>query len=554
MDTNSRQHQTDSHDGERRRQGEPAARVTDLPQLRKQSYAPAAGHRQGRTPLSHAIAIARRNLALLVVCITVVPAAALVFSLAQSKEYTASASLLFRDPGLDQKLFGSSFFEQAEDPERAAATNLRLVSLREVSERTARSLRRPDLTADVIERNVHVSPAGESDIIAVQAVADFPQLAARIANTFAREYIAFRRQADRAKVREAQQLVQERLDELSSEESLGTAGRSLKERSRELEILAALQTGNAELVQPAKPPEEASSPKMSRNLAIGILLGVLLGVGLALLREQLDRRLKDLDEVTRVFDLPVLAMIPDSRNTSRGQPGVNLASSRSAADAFLMLRTNLRYFNIDHEVRSILVTSAGSQDGKTTVSWGLAVAEARAGKKVLLIEGDLRRPTLASQLGLSTGPGLSLVLSGAFPAGEALQKVLDVDVLVAGPHPPNPAELLESQRMRELVHWAEAQYDRVVIDSPPAAAVADAIPLVSEVTGVVVVVRLGRSRQDAAERLHDQLVNIDAPILGVVANSVPARARDDYDSAERPLFEEPAGAVENPSPVQSKNA
>jgi uncharacterized protein involved in exopolysaccharide biosynthesis len=316
--------------------------MNDAPPVRKQSYASGGGPSQDRTPLSSAIAIARRNLVLLVVCITAVPGAALVFSLAQDKEYTASASLLFRDPGLDQKLFGSSFFEEAEDPARAAATNLRLVSLREVAERTAQSLDTPGITADVIEQQVEVSPEGESDIIAVGAVADDPQLAARIANSFARKYIDFRREADRAKVREAQQLVQARLDELSSEELVDTAGRSLRERSRELEILAALQTGNAELVQRARPPESASAPLLKRNVAVGILLGVLLGAGLALLREQLDRRLKDLDDVAGVFDLPVLATIPESRAITRGQPGLALASAGAQGDAFLMLRTNLR--------------------------------------------------------------------------------------------------------------------------------------------------------------------------------------------------------------------
>jgi succinoglycan biosynthesis transport protein ExoP len=523
-----------------------------VPQIRTQPSAPGAGSSQERTPLSHAIAIARRNLVLLLVCITVVPAAALAFSLTQTKEYTASVSLLFRDPGLDKKLFGSAFFEEAEDPERAAATNLRLVSLREVAERTARSLDRPGVTADVIQSSLKVTPEGPSDIIALETVAETPQLAARIANTFARKFIAFRREADRANVREAQQLVQARLDQLSEDELIESPGRTLSERSRELEILAALQTGNVELVQAAEPPEKASSPQLKRNVAVGIFLGLLLAVGLALLREQLDRRLKDLDDVAGVFDLPVLATIPESRAISRGQPGLGLASAGSQGDAFLMLRTNLRYFNIDHEVRSILVTSAGSLDGKTTVSWGLAVAEARAGQKVLFIEGDMRRPTVASQLGLSQGPGLSLVLAGAFAAGEALQKVLDVDVLVAGPQPPNPAELMESQRMRELVHWGETHYDRVVIDSAPAAVVADAIPLVSEVTGVVVVVRLGRSRHDAAERLRDQLVNIDAPTLGVVVNSVPERARTHYYAAQRPAFIEPASTVET-EPVEAKN-
>ena len=176
-----------------------------------------------------------------------------------------------------------------------------------------------------------------------------------------------------------------------------------------------------------------------------------------------------------------------------------------------MLRTNLRYFNVDEELNSILVMSAAPEDGKTSIAWNLARAEARAGKRVLCIEADLRRPTLATRLDVAADGGLSLILAGVMDPGEALTTVSGADVITAGPLPPNPAELIESQRMRKLIQWGEEHYDRVIIDTPPAAVVADAIPLVPMVSGVVIVVRLGHSHRDAVERLRTQLATSTRP-------------------------------------------
>ncbi|HEX2071121.1 MAG TPA: polysaccharide biosynthesis tyrosine autokinase [Thermoleophilaceae bacterium] len=480
---------------------------------------------RGQATVDRLLTIARRNLRLLLVCLLVVPAVALIYSLAQDKEYTASASLLFRDPGLDDALLGDAVFDQDDDPERTAATNLRLVSLRQISGRTAEALPGSGLTADEIADKVTVSPQGESDLIAVEAVDGSPQVAARLANTFANEYIEFRRDADRAKIAEAEALVNEQLQRLGPEGAATADGAQLEQRARELEIMASLQTGNAELVQPAEPPSSASSPKPARNLALGLLLGIFLGGSLTFLREQLDRRLKDPAEAADVFGLPVLAVIPESRAISTfgleedAPPGPE-------AEAFRMLRANLRYFNVDRDVKSILVTSAAPQDGKTTVSWNLALAEAQAGKRVLYVEADLRRPTLATQLQIPAREGLSLVLAGMVEVGKATRSVQGVDVLLAGPLPPNPTELLESQRMRELIQWGERSYDRVIIDTPPAAVVADAVPVMSQVNGVLIVVRVQRSQRDAAEHLREQLANIGAPVLGLAVNGVTMRPRN----------------------------
>lgn len=507
---------------------------------------PTEGGRGGT--LERVIRIARRNTGLILLCVVLVPAVALAVALLQSKEYTASASLLFRDPGLDQKFTGTPFFQQGEDEARLAATNLRLASLDSVATLTARKIAKPGFGWEDVSNAVEVAAEGQSDLVSIKATDHDPRFAARLANTFAGEYVLFRREADRAKVREALSLVERRLEAMTPEERAGRAGQDLQDSARQLQLLTALQTGNAELVQRARPPTSASSPKPVRSLVLGLGLGLLLAVAFTLIREQLDRRLRDASDVADVLDVPVLAAIPDNRAASRyatsTEDQLEWLHSEASLDteAFLMLRTNLRYFNVDEELNSILVMSASPEEGKTLISWNLARAEARAGKRVLHIEADLRRPTLGSQLGIAGNGGLSLVLAGVTDPGDAVTTISGVDVIMAGPLPPNPAELIESQRMRELIHWGEGYYDRVIVDTPAAAVVADAIPLVPVVSGVVLVVRLGHSRRDAVERLRTQLSNVNAPILGVVLNGTVFR-RNAYQYAQRPLTEVPAEDV-----------
>jgi capsular exopolysaccharide synthesis family protein len=481
-----------------------------------------------RPAFERGLAFARRNLLLLAICIVTVPAVALVYSLLQTAQYTASASLLFGSTSLDQRLQSSSLSDEA-DPERVAATNLKLVALRRIAVLTADAIDQPGLTADEVDDKIEVNPEGESDLLSVEATDESPEFAAELANTFARQYIAFRRNTDRAKVIRGQALIDAQLEELSPAARVSEVGQNLEQRRRQFEVLGALQTGNAELVQPAAAPDSPSSPQTQRNLALGILLGIFLAIGLALLREQLDRRVRDIDDVEALFGLPVLGTIPQSRVIPELGPGAELAPTGMEGEAFRMLRANLRYFNVDREISTILVTSAAPQDGKTTVSWNIALADARAGDRVLLLEADLRRPTIVENLDIPTPEkGLSLVLAGVCKAEDAVQGVHGVHLLPAGPLPPNPAELIESQQMGDLLAWAEREYDRVIIDTPPAAVVADALSLFGRVGGVVIVTRLQQSQRGAAEHLHDQLTNTGAPVLGIVVNGVQPPPESSY--------------------------
>jgi len=275
-------------------------------------------------------------------------------------------------------------------------------------------------------------------------------------------------------------------------------------------------------------------------------VGLLLGFGVAFLLERLDRRIREPKDLEAIYGLPLLGVVPESdalSRSGRGKKGVREVLPAGEAEAFHLIRAHLRYFNVDRELRTLLVASAAPGDGKTTVARHLASAAARMGSRVLLLEADLRRPTIAQHLDIQSGPGVSDVLIGAESLSEATQMIdLDqssgdksrgrtLDVLVAGAAlPPNPGELIESHAMESLLEQAKAKYDLVVIDTPPLTAVSDAFPLLRKVDGVIIVGRVGRNRRDVAQRLHETLTGAGAPLLGVVANGFKQGRRGGYGS------------------------
>jgi capsular exopolysaccharide synthesis family protein len=511
----------------------------------------AQAHTDSGVDLAQLLRALRRRAWVITLMLVVVTGGALGLSLAQQKQYTASTALLFRDPGLDEQLFNSSAFAPSTDPTRQAATNVALVSLRTVADRTAARLHN-GMTGEDIASEVTVTPRGQSDVVDISATDPSPRRAATLANALAEDYITFRRDADRAKIRQAEVLVERQLADLGASRSNQAERRSLQNRAEQLQILSSLQTGNAELVQPATAPTSPSSPRVVRNTIVGGILGLALGLGLALLLERLDRRIKDVDELEEIFGLPVLSAIPESRSLADAERvqarggGTSEPLSAVESETFRMLRARLRYFNVDRDISSLLITSSAPQDGKTTISWHLGLAAASTeGAKVLILESDLRRPAIAKTHNLRFMPGLAEVLTHRVNLEQAVQTVpiafgnrgaaaaARVDVIVSGAVPPNPAELLESDRMAELLKYLATKYDLVLIDTAPASVVSDGIPLMKQVSGVLVVCRLGKTTRDAARHLRDQLTGLGAPTLGVVANR--ARSRTEAYYGYRPI-------------------
>jgi polysaccharide biosynthesis transport protein len=485
----------------------------------------------------------RRRWRMIVACVLLGLAASIVLSLGQQREYTATASILFRDPGIDQQLFGYSAFLPSIDQPSQAATNIALVSLPTVESRTSSALH---MSSSAVRSAISVSGVGQSNIAQINATEPDPALAARIATTYAQQYVLFRQETDRAQIFRAQEFVEKQLQALPLAERSGTVGQGLQTRANQLTELSALQTGNAEVVQPAAVPTSPSAPHTKRNAVIGCFIGLLLGLGLAFLAERFDRRIRDCSELEEVYGVGVLGDVPFSRAlATRGlerRPG-------ASGEAFGILRARLRYFHVDHDVRSLLITSALPHEGKTTIAVNLAIAEAAAGStRTVLVEADLRHPKLASRLGLPTGPGLTEILTRKANLKAALRHVhvpgaagsngavAGFAVITAGAMPPNPIEALESHAMVDLLTVLSEQFDLVILDTSPSSVVPDAIPLMRLVTGVIIVARKNVITRDAARHLRDQLTKLRAPTLGVVANEMSANAPGyrDYVAATQP--------------------
>jgi succinoglycan biosynthesis transport protein ExoP len=504
--------------------------VTDGPNadlLGRAREAPLDGHAQddgqGKT-LATFLRVLRRRWAVIAVCALAACGAAVALTAMQEKEYESSAKILFRDPGLEQIAMGAS---GPEDPLRAATTNLELGELRVVAARTAKRLQSPGVDPDEVSSSVSVDASSDSDLAEVSATTRDPVLSARMANIFAEEYIAFRVDSDRARVSEATDEIRLQLAGLSPVDQEGPIGDRLRRQEQRLDSLATLMTRNVELVESARPERSAVSPRPRRNAAVGLLLGLLLGFALMFLLEQFDRRLREPDDAEEAFGLPIVARIPASRSLRRRASWQQFDLRPADAEAFRKLRANLRYFNDAEPIRSLVVTSAVSSEGKSTVALNLALVEAQAGRRVLLIEANLRRPQLAEGLELPDDPGLSRILAGVAD-GEEMGVSLKsggavVDVIPAGPPPSNPAELLESDTMAALLLRAAVRYDLVLVDTPPALAVSDVTPLLSQVDGVLVVAWLGYTTRDHAADLRKLLGAGRARVLGVVLNGDRAR-------------------------------
>jgi len=264
-----------------------------------------------------------------------------------------------------------------------------------------------------------------------------------------------------------------------------------------------------------------------RDVILGLVAGLLLGIGLALLLHRLDRRLRDGSDAESIFRRPVLGVIPESRALQK--MGKMLDLCEPEGEAFRAIRTNLRYFAIDQGARSLLITSHAPSEGKSTAARFLAATAAASGTRVVLLEADLRRPTVAGIFVGLREHGLTNVLAGQASLTEVVQRLpisrrgfsdtgIELDVVAAGPVPPNPTDLLSSDRMRDVLAELEQRYELVIVDTSPISLVPDAIPLLHHVSGVVVLVRSGRTTKHGASSLHRQLENLAITPLGLIVN------------------------------------
>lgn len=350
-----------------------------------------------------------------------------------------------------------------------------------------------DISAEELQKKVSASAKLDTVLITVSVVDESPVRARDIANALSDEFVVL---------------------------------------VRELETPEGAASPDARVVveQRASIPEGPVVPKTSRNIAVGALLGVALGIGLAVLRDHLDNTVKSRGVLEEITDAGLVGSIPLDK-MRRKQPAISFETDSSGiSEAFRKLRTNLQFLSVDNPPRVIVVTSSMPAEGKSTTAINIALALAEAEHNVVLVDGDLRRPTLHKYLELAGTVGVSTVLSGRVTLDEALQKTrfAGLTVLTSGTVPPDPSELLGSQSAKKMLAELRSRYDYVIVDSTPLLAVTDAAILAASADGVLIMTRYGQTRRDQLIHAVGNLHDVGAVLLGAVFTLLPTRGSSSY--------------------------
>ena len=500
------------------------------------------------------ISVLRRR-ALIVLAVPILAggiAAAFVFT--SNRDYESTSKLLFRQTiGTDLNALG--VLPNTPDADHLSNSNVDVVDSRTIAAATSRALQQRGVhkSVDDVVDDVTVSSKKDSDVVDVVASSPSAEGASLLADIYAREAVDIASQQQQERAKSALRVSEEQLASLTPQEALYS--QELRSDITRLRVLAEGGSGSPQVIQAGFVPTSRSGNPL-RLILLAVLCGIVLGVGLALLREQADRRLHRAEDVSAAFDARVLTTVPRHRALKRRVPFDRLP--QDVAEAFRMLFVNLRY-TPHGRPRSVLVTSSHSDDGKTTVAWYLASAAAAGGLSVALVEADMRRPRIADRYGLRSGPGLAEVLGGSASLDEALQGIPASDddddledlatqrlkTLVAGAPTADSWVLLQSGVMDRVMRVLLQRFDMVVVDTPPIPYVADAVSLLGSVEGVVVVASMSSTKGPEAARLRDQLATFDARVLGVVANRGSAVRGYSYAPSTSPA------AAPRPAPAET---
>jgi succinoglycan biosynthesis transport protein ExoP len=507
--------------------------------------------------------VVRRRKWVVVQAALLLPLAAVAFSLHQQRLHEASADVLLSAENLSASVPGTPLAGLSQEPERITQTQARVARAPEVVQGALSQVSGTGLTVDEFLADSSVSSSPASDILTFAVTNPDSALAKQLANAYAQSYSAYRQRLYTGSIQRALADVERRLQQLDrAAVSLEATGKdaalgavttygalytSLVDRQQTLQSMEALQPSVASVLQQAD-GAVLTQPKTVRNGALGLVVGLVLGLGLVFLREALEMRARTAEEISASLGgLPLLGRVTEPpKRLRRAEKLVMLEEPASVrAEAFRMLRANLDSMTFDRDVRTIMVTSALQQEGKSTTVANLAVAFARAGKRVALVDLDLRCPVLARFFDLE-GPGLTQVALGHVPLEEALRQIVIADptaprrrallrrrangngnvtrellglleVLPSGPIPPDPGEFVSSPALGKILRALRERADVVLVDAPGALHVGDVIALSSRVDGIVVVARSKVLRRQTLAELKRLLALARTPALGFVA-------------------------------------
>lgn len=476
--------------------------------------------------------------------------------------YRASTTLLInqaRNPALTD-------YTSLITSERLAKTYAELLTKRPVLEEVAERL---GVEADETEETgggglpaaINVSPVRDTQLLQVSVEGDDPQLAMDIANTLpevfieqnaemqltrfasSKENLSKQMALIESDMEATQQAINDLEDsdsaadqsELARLQTLLTQHQSnyagLLSSYEEIRLAEVQSMDNIVVAEPAELPRFPIKPRKLQNTLLAAVVGCMLAVGVAFLIEYLDDTIKSSEDVGQALGLSTLGAITRFSTEDEARL-IAAAHPRSPiSEAYRALRTNIQYSSVDNPLKTLLVTSTDPTEGKTTTVANLGTVMAQAGLSVILVDSDLRRPALHQYFEVSRNLGLTNALLDKNPNPDGYLQETEVEnlrVLTCGPLPPNPSELLNSQRMRELIEQLKGEADVLLFDSPPILAVTDASILANQVDGVLLVVDAGTTRRGVAQRGKEQLDKVGANVLGAALNKLSHRGRGGY--------------------------
>jgi capsular exopolysaccharide synthesis family protein len=518
-----------------------------------------SSERRDTVRLEDYLRILKERAWVIVPCVLIVFLVVLVTSLRTTPLYRATAELQYEKTNASYAVLGIELIGYDYNPDRTIQTAIAVlgknldiakeVQTRLREEESPSGQRSPESLSGMVSASAETG----SNTVTISVVSTDPSEAATVANAFARQFIAYRKDWARALVAETRATIGQELESMTPAE-LQADGGALQEKYAALRVLEAMQYGDFKALRDATTPRAPFTPKTNRDVTLAVVLGLVLGVGLAFLLEYLDKRVRDERTLEKVSGLPVLASVPVvGRSWRKAKSGVRMGDvvgfaggGSTLLESFRTLRSSLQYFNVDGSLHKILVTSGLPQEGKTVTTVNLAISLAMSGKRVIVLEADLRRPMVHEYLGLSNDVGLSNVLTGSSSVPGALQLVSmdsfiparsrkgengtspsvlrkNLYCITSGPLPPNPAELLQSTRMNDIISELEHLADFVLIDTPPVLPVSDAVTLAPNVDAVIIAARLGSTTRDDIAQVRGLLQRAGAHVIGVVAGGVKLR-------------------------------
>lgn len=441
--------------------------------------------------------------------------------------------------------------------ERLTKTYSEMLVKTPVMEEVARRLNLKVLPDD-LQKRVEAQPVRDTQLVKISVEDPNPYLAAAIANTLVEVFSDQIKELQTSRFSESKANLQEQIyameaqisqasQELAKMKEQGLSGAdalearlaqyqqiyaSLVTNFEQIRLAEAQSATNIIQVEPARADLVPVRPQVLRNTLLAGFVAVVLAIGLVFLFEFLDDTVKDPDQIIRATELPILATI-GRINTEKTSLVAQFDPLSPIAESFRRLRTNIRYSAVDEPIRRLLVTSPTPKEGKTTVATNLAVILAQDGLRTILIDGDLRRPTIQKLFRSKIDSGLSTLFVHPELSVDLVLKptnIVGFQVLPCGERPPNPAELLGSKRMSDILSQAEAIADMVVIDSPPVLSVIDAAVLATLNTGVLIVIQPGSTKQRDLMQTVEQLRRVKAKILGLVLVDIKARYARYYRS------------------------